>query len=144
MTVEELGQAIVDPALYVGVAIEADLLAQLVSDVSEQPGTLPLLQFALTELFERRENRTLTQESYQAIGGVFGAIAQRAEEIFQELDSQGREIARQLFLRLVSLGEGTEDTRRRVMRSELETLAADRSLQYTGPDTELARSEAGH
>jgi len=94
--------------------------------VSDQPGSLPLLQYALTELFERRDGRMLTQEAYQAIGGVLGALGRRAEEVYSELDEDAQAAARQLFLRLVTLGEGAEDTRRRALRSELESLFKDR------------------
>ena len=91
----------------------------IVADVHEQPGGLPLLQYTLTELFERRDGRILTSAAYQEIGGVLGALGRRAEEVYQGLDQDGQAAARQLFLRLVTLGEGTEDTRRRALRSEL-------------------------
>jgi hypothetical protein len=84
-----------------------------------------MLQYALTELFKRRDGRSLTLDAYQAIGGVTGAIAKRAEEIYTDLDTHGQFASRQLLLRLVSLGEGTEDTRRRVLRSELAALTID-------------------
>src|SRR5436190_6449033 len=51
----ELEQAIVGPALRAGLALEAGLLAQIIADVNEQPGALPLLQYALTDLFDLRE-----------------------------------------------------------------------------------------
>ena len=59
---------------------EAGLVSTIISDVADQPGTLPLLQYTLTELFERRVGRMLTMESYQGIGGVLGALGERAEE----------------------------------------------------------------
>jgi len=95
------------------------------ADVADQPGALPLLQYALTELFERREGRMLTNKAYQDIGGVLGALGRRAEEEYRDLDQSGRQDARQLFLRLVTLGEGTEDTRRQVQSSELQSLFRD-------------------
>jgi formylglycine-generating enzyme required for sulfatase activity/energy-coupling factor transporter ATP-binding protein EcfA2 len=119
MSEAELQQAITQPLVTVQAQLQAGLLETLLDDVREQPGLLPLLQYALTELFERRSGRTLTLEAYQAIGGVTGALARRAEECFLQLDAAGQAAARQLFLRLVTLGEGTEDTRRRVRRSEL-------------------------
>jgi formylglycine-generating enzyme required for sulfatase activity/energy-coupling factor transporter ATP-binding protein EcfA2 len=119
MSEAELQQAITQPLVTVQAQLQAGLLETLLDDVREQPGLLPLLQYALTELFERRSGRTLTLEAYQAIGGVTGALARRAEECFLQLDAAGQAAAQQLFLRLVTLGEGTEDTRRRVRRSEL-------------------------
>src|SRR5436305_8184255 len=100
-------------------------LTELVTDVAGEPGTLPLLQYALTELYERREGSTLTQGAYRAIGGVSGALAGRAEEIYGGLEESAQEAARQLFLRLVTLGEGAEDTRRRVARTELASMEVD-------------------
>ncbi len=116
---EELQHAIAGPARRVGLFLEPDLVAAIIHDVGEQPGALPLLQYALTELFERRKGRTLTLEAYHASGGVLGALARRADEIYTELNAAEQEAARQLFLRLVTLGEGTEDTRRRVHLSEI-------------------------
>jgi WD40 repeat protein/serine/threonine protein kinase len=119
LNAEELEQAITAPAKQQAMKFEAGLVSRIVADVNYQPGALPLLQYALTELFERRDGRMLTMAVYQAIGGTGGALAKRADEIFLEYDDTGRELVRQLFLRLVTLGEGAEDTRRRVLRSEL-------------------------
>ncbi len=119
LTPEELEQAIIEPATRVGLRVEAGLVPAIISDVNAQPGALPLLQYALTELFERRSGDLMTLASYQEIGGAMGALARRADELYDKLDAQQREAARQLFLRLVTLGEGTEDTRRRVMQAEL-------------------------
>jgi hypothetical protein len=118
----ELTWAIREPARRMGVRLEDDLITTIVGDVADQLGALPLLQYALTELFEKREDNLITHESYQAIGGVQGALGRRAEAIYESLDENGREATRQLFLRLVTLGEGNEDTRRRVLRSELEKI----------------------
>ncbi len=123
LTPEELEQAIVGPAVRVGVVPDPDLLATIVQDVGAQPATLPLLQYALTELFERRDGRALTLAAYRASGGVQGALARRADEIYGALDTAEQAAARQLFLRLITLGEGVEDTRRRVPRAELESMA---------------------
>jgi hypothetical protein len=97
-------------------------VATIVHHVQGELGALPLLQYALTEAFERRTGRNITLAAYQAAGGVFGALARRAQDVFQELDSGRQAIARQMFLRLVTLGEGARDTRRRVRQSELLTL----------------------
>jgi len=119
MSASEIEHAISGPAARVGVTVDAALLAAVVTDVREEPGALPLLQYALTEAFERREGRVLTLGAYHASGGVLGALARRAEEVYAGLGPELAPIARQLFLRLVTLGEGTEDTRRRARRAEL-------------------------
>jgi WD40 repeat protein/transcriptional regulator with XRE-family HTH domain len=122
---QELEQAIVGPAARVGVAPAVDLITTILQEAGNQPGTLPLLQYALTELFDRRDGRTLTLEAYKASGGISGALAHRAEAIFTTLDEPAQQAARQIFLRLIALGEGAEDTRRRVLRSELSALIND-------------------
>ncbi len=119
---EELVETITGPADNVGAIIEDGLIEIIIDDVREQPGALPLLQYALTELFERREGALLTAAAYQDIGGTLGALAKRAEEVYQRFKDAGQNMARQMFLRLVTLGEGQEDTRRRILQTELLTL----------------------
>jgi DNA-binding SARP family transcriptional activator/tRNA A-37 threonylcarbamoyl transferase component Bud32 len=120
----ELTWAIREPARRLGVGLEEGLATAIVADVADQAGALPLLQYALTELFERRQNQRISRAAYAAIGGVQGALGRRAEALYSELDEPGQAAARQLLLRLVTLGEGSEDTRRRVLRAELESLNA--------------------
>jgi WD40 repeat protein/class 3 adenylate cyclase len=122
LTPDEFERAIARPAERSGVTFEPGLLSEVVADVANEPGALPLLQYALTELHERRDNNVMTREAYQAIGGVSGALAGRADDIYNELPEPAQEASRQLFLRLVTLGEGSEDTRRRVERGELAAL----------------------
>ena len=122
LTVAELEQAITAPAASMGVRLEPGLVSAIITDVKEQPGALPLLQYALTEMFERRDGRKLTLATYEEIGGVTGALARRADDIYNRLDAPAQEASRQLFLRLITLGEGIEDTRRRVLLTELESL----------------------
>jgi serine/threonine protein kinase/WD40 repeat protein len=125
---EELERAIVAPADRAGLAVEPRLLAAMIAEVVDRPGALPLLQFTLTELAERRDDGTLTLSGYRRIGGVSGALARRAEQIYRGTHEDAQETCRQLFLRLVTLGEGSEGTRRRVRRSELVPLAAPQTV----------------
>ncbi|MDQ7037445.1 MAG: hypothetical protein Q9P01_22170 [Anaerolineae bacterium] len=115
----ELNNVIAKPAELVGLTVQPELTAAMVADVREELAALPLLQYALTEMFEHNDKSALTLEAYQAIGGVAGALAHRADEIYSTLSPPEQRAARQIFLRLVTLGEGTEDTRRRAKRSEL-------------------------
>src|SRR5207344_945669 len=62
----------------------------------------------------------------QELGGITGALSARAERIFEATDHQGRRATKQTFLRLVTLGEGRQDTRRRITRSELDALDVER------------------
>lgn len=124
----ELENAIEAPAKRVGLTVDRDLLATIVNDVQGQPGMLPLLQFALTELFEYREGTQLTLDGYKAIGGVSGALAKRANELYKQLNETQQTAAQQIFMRLVAPGEGAADTRRRVLRSELTSMGSDKQM----------------
>jgi WD40 repeat protein/serine/threonine protein kinase len=119
MAAEELELAIVAPAERAGLVVEPMLLAAMIGDVAEQPGALPLVQFALTELAEGAADGLLTIDAYRGVGRVSGALARRADQLFDAMNEDGQLACRQLFLRLVTLGEGSEDTRRRVRRAEL-------------------------
>lgn len=125
LNTEELERAISAPAKRANLVLEEGLVTNIVADVNQQPGALPLLQYALTELFERRKGLMLTIDAYNEIGGTMGALARRAEELYEGLGDEGQKLAKQLFLRLVTLGEGTEDTRRRVLQSELLSIGTD-------------------
>ena len=129
LTADEVERAVAGPTQRLGLRLEKGLVSTIIREAGNQPGTLPLLQYALSELFEKREGRTLTNKAYQEIGGVLGALGRSAEAIYANLNEAGQSAARQLFLRLVTLGEGTGDTRRRVLREELENLTLDRGQQ---------------
>ncbi len=119
LAADELEQAITEPALRAGSTLEPGLVARIVADVVDQPGALPLLQYALTELFDRCVSSVMTAAAYDELGGLAGALGHRADAIHGGFDEREREITRRLFTRLVAPGEGTADTRRRVLRSEL-------------------------
>ena len=125
MTAREIGEAVTGPAERVGAHVEPALAAELVADTAGQPGALPLLQFALTELFERQEGGELTLDGYRALGGLRGVVSRRAESLYGSLDAEEQRVAMQVFLRLVRIGHGTEDARRRVPVSELTALELD-------------------
>ncbi len=122
MAPDDLERAITLPAEQAHVSIEPGVVARLVAEASEQPGAMPLLEFALTELYDARIGRTITMHAYEEIGGLRQSLAEQAERVFADLDDAQQEATRQLFLRLITLGEGTEDVRRRVSTRELATL----------------------
>jgi WD40 repeat protein/DNA-binding SARP family transcriptional activator len=124
----DLVEAIVLPSRQLGVRLEDGLVERIVHDVEGQPGALPLLQYALTELFAHRASDLLTVHGYEATGGVVGALGRRAEQLYEHLPPDRRDIARRVFLRLVSLGEGGVDTRRRTRRTELVGLGGARGV----------------
>lgn len=120
---ETLRQVIEEPAWHVGLEFEHGLVDRILDDVADQPGALPLLEYALLELWNRREGRILTLEGYRESGGVSGAIAQRAETTFARFNPEEQSTTRLALLRLTQAGEGTADMRRRVAMSELLTLS---------------------
>lgn len=116
---EELRAAIEKPAERAGLILDDALVDLLIADVRNQGGALPLLQYTLSELYERRDYLELTSAAYRDLGGVAGALAKRADEIYDDLPEEQQIIAARIFPRLVRLGEGTEDTRRRVLLADL-------------------------
>lgn len=125
-TRDGLAQAVSAPARIVGLDLEPGLVGRIISDVEGQPGALPLLQYALTEMFSHREGSTLTIAGYEATGGVAGALGRRAEELYEGLTPPGMLATREVFLRLVSVDELGTVTRRRARQAELVSLAVDR------------------
>lgn len=121
MGTDNLRQAIEEPAWHVGLEFEQGLVETIVDDVENQPGALPLLEHALLELWERRRGTLLTLEAYRESGGVEGAIAKRADTIYNSFSPEQQQIVRRIMLRLTQPGEGTEDTRRRATMDELIT-----------------------
>ena len=125
MSADGLRRAIEEPARCGGWAFEPGLVELLLRDAGvtdgqqPEPGALPLLSHALLETWNRRRGRTLTLGGYAEAGGVQGAIATTAEATYQHLEPEKQALTRNIFLRLTELGEGTQDTRRRVALTEL-------------------------
>ncbi|MEV2210397.1 hypothetical protein AB0H86_02565 [Streptomyces sp. NPDC050997] len=125
MSSQELREAITRPAKLAGCTVTGPLLAAVVADATGQPGALPLISHAMVETWRRRSGSRLTLDGYLAAGGIQHALAQTAETAYRALTPVQQNLARSLFLRLTALGDGTEDTRRRITRDELDP----------GPDT---------
>jgi basic membrane lipoprotein Med (substrate-binding protein (PBP1-ABC) superfamily)/DNA-binding SARP family transcriptional activator len=125
LTPDELETAAQKPAERAGMSLEPPLLAALLTDVVGQPGALPLFQYTLTELFDRRVGETLSLDSYRAMHGVRGALTRRADDLYAELDPEQQAAAKQLFLRLVTITDSDEWGRRRVRASEIVSLDVD-------------------
>ena len=119
MKQEEVRRAILQPAQAGGWTFEPGLVEMILEDVGEEPGSLPLLSHALLESWQRRQGRTITFAGYVAAGKVQGAIARSADRLYGRLTPEQQRLARSIFLRLTELGEGSQDTRRRVAVAEL-------------------------
>jgi WD40 repeat protein len=155
-----LREAIEKPAALAGLVADAALVEVLLADLGlrtrretapmEEPpdgaavtggggyaaGRLALLSYALQQTWNHREGRRLTVAGYRASGGIDGAVAQAADQVYDRLDTAGQQALRRVLLRLVTLGEGTPDTRRRVSVSEITD--PEGSPQVTPPRVALA------
>ena len=149
MTREELREAIMKPAAAIEVEFEPGLVDAILDDVEKRPASPPLLQFALREMWRRLEKPLMTRVAYDAIGGVEGALAMRAQAIFDGATQHGEDAAsvalfRKLFTRLVTLGEGAEDTRRIVGRAELGADAWALAQKLAGEENRLVVTARRH
>lgn len=119
LTEADYRTAIVKPAQQVGLKVESGLVEVLLQDLDRSAGDLPLLQFVLQQLWERRQNGELTLKTYQQLAGIKGALERQAQAVYDSLDTEAQACARWIFLNLTQLGEGTEDTRRRITKTDL-------------------------
>lgn len=126
MSREELRSAIERPAEAAGLRLEEGLPGRLLLDLESVEGpdrdpdsALPLLAFALQATWQCSDKRELTLSDYQATGGIWGAVTQRADGVYDDLAAGGRESAKLLLLSMVQLGDGTDDVRRRVSVDDL-------------------------
>lgn len=111
----QMREVVEEPARRVGLALDPGLAARMIADVGAEPGALPLLEYTLDLLWQRRAGRALSTARYEELGGVFGALERMADEVLEGLDEAQREAARRLLPRLVGVGEsGAHDTRQRV------------------------------
>ncbi|MDQ3485436.1 MAG: winged helix-turn-helix domain-containing protein, partial [Actinomycetota bacterium] len=113
---DKLRAAIEGPARQSGLVIEPGLVDLLVHEVEHQPGALPMLSHALSETWQRREGRTLTLAGYKDSGGVRGAVAKSAEEVYLQIGPEQQVVLRELLLRLIFLGQDGEAVRTRLPR----------------------------
>jgi WD40 repeat protein len=148
MTDDELRRAIDRPARLAGLEPEPALVESLVDDVRGRPGSLPLLQFTLQELWQRREDYRLTLRTYRDIGQIEGALRRKADAVYADFSPIHQELCRRLLLRLVQPGEGSEDTRRRaslreVLPDDPAQAEAVRSIidRLTNPESRLLTAE---
>jgi WD40 repeat protein/uncharacterized caspase-like protein len=116
---EAYQDVILKPAEQVGLQLEPGLPELLLKDVKQAAGELPLLEFVLEKLWEQRQAGKLTLQGYHALGGLQGALERQAQAVYESLDPAAQDCARWIFLSLTQLGEGTEDTRRRILKSSL-------------------------
>jgi len=137
MSADEIRDAIEKPASVAGLVLEPGLADILLRDLGShpadeqphhEPGPLPLLSHALLQTWQQRHGNALTVDGYRATGGIWKAVARTAEATYAGLDASDQVVAQRLLLRLVRIGDGTEDTRRSVSLTDLAPAAVDRVL----------------
>jgi len=153
MSAAGLHAAVNDPIAGTGVEFEPGLASLIVAEALGLRAALPLLQFTLAQLFERRDpGGRISADAYRSIGGITGALAAQAESVYAAMSDDERVAARRLMLRLVVPGDGNEDSRRRVRHGELSAdgagvaerlererlLVGDRDPESRQPTIELA------
>ncbi|MET7619120.1 AAA family ATPase [Streptomyces sp. NPDC005408] len=118
----ELRQAIIGPVEDIrSVAYEEGLVSRLMDDVGYAPGRLPLVQFTLSQLWERQRDGLLTHSAYDELGGVQHALAHHAEHVWSGLDTAERAIATRLLTQLVHpLPDRISFTRRSAARTDFD------------------------
>ncbi len=137
MTSDEYLEVIERPAsarvlYFKGKKSSAAFIAKLIRDVAQTPGALPLLSFALSELYRcylarKSDDRSLTEEDYDEIGGVGGSLRKRADSVYNDLNNEANRRTMEgpllqrtmegILLRMVSF-EGGTPVRRHVPKAE--------------------------
>lgn len=141
MSVAEMREAITRPARLAGVTLEPGLVQLLLRDAGLRDetgavgaghtperapsGALPLVSHALMATWQRREGATLTVAGYEDTGGIQGAVARTAEDVFARLYPAEQRTIRRILVRLVHVADGTGATRRRMSRTALLEQLAD-------------------
>jgi WD40 repeat protein len=128
MSQNEFRQAIEKPALEKVLYFDPpSLVDELINEVVQMPGALPLLSFTLSELYLKylgdrtRDNRALTKKDYEELGRVVGSLTKRANQEYENLVKENpayQDTVRRVMLRMISL-QGGELARRQVHKSEL-------------------------
>ncbi len=155
LTGNNLIDAIREPAKRQGYEVTDELLFQILTDIKQEPGFLPLLEFALTQLWAKRElaKHQLALEGYESIGGMVGALNNHADKVYHyrdyEKDSPQDErseaekgLIKRIFLKLLQIGEGEKDTRVRQPKAVILSLAGD-NLEQRKILTELIDGKQG-
>ncbi len=145
---EQLQRAITEPAKKANLELEAGLVEQMLKDGGNQPGSLPLVQDTLTELWQKRVDNSLKLSVYVKLGGISGTLNKRATAFYNGLSTSEKETVKSIFLALTQLGEGTEDTRRRVLKQDLITVkypeeVIDLTIQKLADERLIVTDEPG-
>jgi energy-coupling factor transporter ATP-binding protein EcfA2 len=119
LSASDLRAAIEEPARKVGLKFETGIIDELLRNILGEPVGLPLLQFTLLKLWERREGNRVTWAAYRKLGNAREALARSADAFYQELLPEEQVTAKRILLRMVRPGAGLEVTSNRIQRESL-------------------------
>ena len=127
------------PARATGYEFEPGLVDEILQDAAQEPGSLPLVAYALKQLFERPRGQTFTRDAYREIKGIAGAIGTQADQVMDKLDEQGRGAFDRAFAELVHLERDRPPTRKRAILGGFTTDKAANQLidALAGPDCRI-------
>lgn len=114
LNARELRDAIEKPAEMIGLKFDEKIVDELLKDILGEPAALPLLQFCLLKLWEKRERNRITWEAYRTLGSGRTALANSADALYKNLIPEEQDVARHIFMRLVRPGEQLEVTSNRI------------------------------
>ena len=138
----ELREAIEQPAARAGLEVEDGLVEVLLTEVADEPGSLPLLSTTMLELWQARDGRVLRLQDYRATGGVRSGVARIAESAYTRLSESEQRVARDLLLRLADIGDGSPE-RRLVALSEVKVIRGAPRVLAALTDARLLTVGAG-
>lgn len=154
----ELREAILKPADNVDLHFEDGIVDGLLQDLLGEPAALPLLQFTLLKLWEKRERNRVPLAAYEVLGGGRLALANSADALYNDLILEEQVTMRRILLRMVRPGEGLEVTNNRIQRNTLyqageaqdrvdrvlDKLVAARLVRISDPNSPNAQVEVAH
>jgi len=138
---EDLKKVIIEPAKNLNYSFDEGLPESIMEQISQEENFLPLLQFALTELWKDRDQkaRKITATQYLKKGGILGVLNRRAEEIYQSFNEQEKAWTKKILLKLVRTGIGEKDTRQRQPKQKLLAISGDNLEQHKAIQTVLTK-----
>ncbi|MFD3582639.1 hypothetical protein [Streptomyces sp. NPDC058683] len=122
---ENLYRAVTGPVDAVpGLWLEPGLAERIVEDAADEPGRMPLVEFTLTRLWERRQRFMLTHAAYDELGGVAGTLVGYADDAYStHVPATEEAVARRLFVQLARPDDRGGYTRRAVSPAQLDPAA---------------------
>lgn len=117
MSYEELKAAVERPAALVNLQFQTGIVDNLVKKVLGQPAALPLLQFTLRSLWDKRDRNRITWEVYLKVGDPLTALQVSADQFYNSYARQTQDEVRRILLELVRVDELLETYRQPVLRS---------------------------